>query len=137
MGFSKFNRGSGFNVGSTEGYEYRKLEELYKEYGEYVQYPIRALYINETKFGESAVATTDGYFINLPSHVVRDVKEIIADEDLVNRINEGLVSIEIYEYFSHKYNGTFYGLKWVEEQPTEETGKNTYKEEQPEEDIPF
>lgn len=114
MGFSKFNRGSQFNPINTEGYEYRKLEELYKEYGKDVQYPIRALYVNETKFGESAVATTDGYFINLPSHVVGDVKEIIADEDLVNRINEGLVSIEIYEYFSHKYNSVFYGIRWVE-----------------------
>ena len=114
MGFSKFNRGNKFNPINTEGYEYRKLEELYKEYGKDVQYPIRALYVNKTKFGESAVATTDGYFINLPSHVVNDVKEIIADEDLVNRINEGLVSIEIYEYFSHKYNDVFYGIRWVE-----------------------
>lgn len=114
MGFSKFNRGSQFNPINTEGYEYRKLEELYKEYGKDVQYPIRALYINETKFGESAVATTDGHFINLPSHLVEDVKEIIASEDLVNRINEGLVSIELYEYFSNKYNSVFYGVRWVE-----------------------
>lgn len=116
MGFKKFNRGSQFNVGSTEGYEYRKLEELYKEYGGEVEYPIRALYVNETKFGESAVATTDGYFINLPSHVVNDVKEIIADEELVQMINDGLVSITIYEYYSSTYNGTFHGIKWIQKE---------------------
>ena len=116
MGFKKFNRGSQFNVGSTEGYEYRKLEELYKEYGADVEYPVRALYVNETKFGESAVATTDGYFINLPSHVVNDVKEIVADEELVQMINDGLVSITIYEYYSSTYKGTFYGIRWVEKE---------------------
>lgn len=119
MGFSKFNRGSKFNAIDTEGYEYRKLEELYKEYGKDVTYPIRALYVNNGKYGESAVAVTDGFFINLPNHVVVDVKEIIADDELVQMINDGLVSISIYEYYSHKYNGTFYGIKWIEEQPKE------------------
>jgi len=120
MGFSKFNRVSKFNAIDTEGYEYRKLEELYKEYGKDVTYPIRALYVNNGKYGESAVAVTDGFFINLPNHAVADVKEIIADDELVQMINDGLVSISIYEYYSHKYNGTFYGIKWIEEQPKED-----------------
>lgn len=120
MGFSKFNRGNKFNPIDTEGYEYKKLEELYQEYGKDVTYPIRALYINDGKYGESATAVTDGFFINLPNHAVADVKEILASDDLVATINAGLVSISIYEYFSHKYNGTFYGLKWVEGQPKED-----------------
>lgn len=114
MGFKKFNRGSGFNVGSTEGYEYRKLKDVYKEVGSEVGVPIRALYVNEGKYGESAVAVTDGYFINLPKHVVEDVKEIINDSELVNSINAGRVSITIHEYFSSKYNTTGYGITWVE-----------------------
>ena len=114
MGFEKFNRGLRFNPINTEGYEYRKLEELYKEYGKEMEYPIRALYVNETKFGESAVAATDGFFINLPSHTVNDVREIIEDDELVQMINDGCVSISIYEYYSSKYNGTFYGIKWIE-----------------------
>lgn len=117
MAFEKFNRGLRFNPINTEGYEYMKLEELYKEYGEEKEYPIRALYVNETKYGESAVATTDGFFINLPSHTVNDVKEIIADDELVQMINDGRVSISIYEYYSSKYNGTFYGIKWIEDVP--------------------
>ncbi len=120
MGFSKFNRGYKFNPIDTEGYEYKKLEELYKEYGKDITYPIRALYINNGKYGESAVAVTDGFFINLPNHVVADVKEIIADDELVQMINDGIVSISIYEYYSHRYNGTFYGIKWIEEQPKED-----------------
>ena len=116
MGFEKFNRGIGsrFNPINTEGYEFRKLEELYNEYGKEMEYPVRALYVNETKYGESAVAATDGFFISLPSHTVNDVREIIEDDELVQIINEGRVSISIYEYYSHKYNGTFYGIKWVE-----------------------
>lgn len=116
MGFEKFNRGSGFNVGSTEGYEYRKLEEVYQELGSEIKIPIRALYVNDGKYGESAVAVTDGYFINLPKHVVSDVKEIINDSELVNTINEGRVFITIHEYFSSKYNTTGYGITWVEEE---------------------
>jgi len=118
MGFEKFNRGSKFNPINTEGFEYRKLEELYKEYGEEMEYPVKALHVNKTKYGESVVATTDGYFINLPSHVVNDVKEIIENDELVQMINDGRVSITIYEYYSHKYNGTFYGIKWVEKDNT-------------------
>ena len=30
MGFEKFNRGLRFNPINTEGYEYKKLEELYQ-----------------------------------------------------------------------------------------------------------
>jgi len=119
MGFSRFNRGSEFNAINTEGYEYRKLEELYKEYGKEATYPIRALYVNNGKYGERATAVTDGFFINLPNHAVADVKKIIADDELVQMINDGLVSISIYEYYSHKYNGTFYGFKWIEKQPKE------------------
>lgn len=114
MGFERFNRGLKFNPINTEGYEYRKPAELYKEYGADVEYPVRALYVNKTKYGESAIAVTDGYFINLPSHVVNDVKEIIEDEELVQMINEGRVSIAIYEYYSHKYEGVFYGIRWIE-----------------------
>lgn len=119
MGFNKFNKGSQFTPINTEGYEYKKPDELFETYGEDTTYPIRALYVNDTKFGESAVATTDGYFINLPTHIVNDVKEIIADENLVNMINEGRVSISLYEYFSSKYKGTFYGVKWVESEPVD------------------
>lgn len=114
MGFEKFNKSMRFNPINTLGYEYKKLDELYKEYGADVEYPIRALYVNKTKYGESAVAVTDGYFINLPSHVVDDVKEIIADDELVRMINDGFVSIAIYEYYSHKYDGVFYGIRWIE-----------------------
>lgn len=114
MGFEKFNKTMRFNPINTQGYEYKKLEELYKEYGAGVEYPIRALYVNKGKYGESAVAVTDGYFINLPSHVVDDVKEIIADDELVRMINDGFVSIAIYEYYSHKYDGVFYSIRWIE-----------------------
>ncbi len=114
MGFEKFNKGSKFNAIDTTGYEYKNLKELYEEYGEEAEYPIRALYINKTKYGESAVAASDGYFINLPTHTVDDVKEIIASDELVQMINDGRVSITIYKYYSHKYNGSFYGIKWIE-----------------------
>lgn len=113
MGFEKFNRRSRFEYIDTEGYEYRKLADLYEQFGKDATYPIRALYLNDTKFGKSAVAVTDGFFINLPAHTQKDVAEIIADDDLVQMINEGKVSIRIYEYFSRKYNKTFYGIEWI------------------------
>lgn len=113
MGFSKFNKGSRFEYIDTEGYEYRKLVDLYEQYGKDTTYPIRALYLNDTKFGKSVVAVTDGYFINLPSHTQNDVAEIISDDELVAQINAGEVSIRIHEYFSDKYNKTFYGINWV------------------------
>lgn len=120
MGFSKFNRGSQFNTGSTKGYTYKKLEELYKEYGKDMTYPVRALYINESKkYGKSAVAVTDGFFISLPNHTVPDIEEIINTPELVDSINAGNVSITIHDYYSTKYEDTFYGIRWVEKKPEE------------------
>ena len=113
MSFNKFNRRSRFEYIDTGGYEYHKLADLYEQYGKDATYPIRALYLNDTKFGTSVVAVTDGFFINLPSHTQNDVAEIIADDEMVAQINAGEVSIQIYEYFSKKYNKTFYGIEWI------------------------
>jgi len=114
MSILKFNKKSPFLKMDTEGFEYHKLGALYAEYGARQIYRVRALYVNESKFGLSPLATTDKCFVNLPNHLAEDVQEIISDEDLVEQINLGKIGFKIYEYTSKKYNRVAYGIEWIE-----------------------
>ena len=114
MSIMDFNKRSKFLSVDTEGFEYKKLEELYKTYGKDEVYTVRALYINDTKFGKSPVAVGDRCFINLPKHLVGDIEQIINDEELVEQINLGKIGFKIYEFVSRKYNKVCYGIEWVE-----------------------
>ena len=114
MSILRFNKKSPFLEMDTEGFEYHKLEELYAKYGARQTYRVRALYVNESKFGLSPLATTDKFFVNLPNHLVGDVQEIISDDELVEQINLGKIGFKIYEYVSRKYNKVCYGIEWIE-----------------------
>ena len=115
MGFSvasKYNSQKVFNV-NTEGFEYKSLEELYID--EDTVYIVKGIYINKKgNFGEEPVLATDDCYVNLPSHLVETCKEMIADNDAVSAINDGLVGFTIYKYFKAKYNRDCYSVRWVD-----------------------
>lgn len=114
MSILDFNKRRKFLYVDTEGFEYKKLGDLYKTYGKDEVYVVRALYINDTKFGKSPLAVSDRCFINLPNHLVGDIEQIINDDELVEQINLGKIGFKIYEYVSRKYNKVCYGIEWVE-----------------------
>ncbi|AWD93119.1 single stranded DNA-binding protein [Staphylococcus phage CSA13] len=83
--------------------EFINLSELVKKYGIKKEYIVRALFTNkESKFGEQGVIVTDDYNVNLPNHLTELIKEMRADEDVVNIINAGEVQFTIYEYENKK-----------------------------------
>lgn len=83
--------------------EFIKLSELVEKYGMKKEYIVRALFTNkESKFGEQGVIVTDDYNVNLPNHLTELIKEMRADEDVVNIINAGEVQFTIYEYENKK-----------------------------------
>lgn len=107
---SKFNKGSKFTATPEKGveYSYIKLDKLEKPD------KVKALYINEGKFGEQAVAFMGSYFVNLPLHMTNVVKDILSDEDAINAINSGKVGLVGKSYTSTKDGLEHYTGEWLD-----------------------
>ena len=112
--FSKFNKGRKFDFDTT-GFEYRSLAELYNENGANQVYPLTAMYVNsKSNFGVAPVFATTDCFVNIPSHMVDVVNQILADEEAIKAINEGKIGFVIYPYTQKKFNKTCYGVNFVD-----------------------
>lgn len=95
-----------------EGSTFATLKELYKVSPK-ATHEIKGFYINtKSKYGDSPVVITDTNLVNLPSHKLEQVKEMMLDEELTNGINAGLYGFTIYEY--EKDNSKHYSINWVE-----------------------
>lgn len=109
---NKYNKGTAFEFTTPTHFEFTTLKELYTQ--GVTERPLKSLFINtKSKFGDSPVAVTDSELVNLPSHLLDNVKEMIADDEVVTMVNDGRVSIEIYEYTSKNW-GTNYSVRFVE-----------------------
>lgn len=88
---------------------FKKLTEL----DENQVYTVRGLFIStKGKYGQHPVAVGDDFFIDLPKHATEDVKNIIACDDDVLAINNGLVGIKARPY--EKDGKTYIGFDWVD-----------------------
>lgn len=113
---SNLNNGSktkSFTFKIPTGTEFKSVKDL--EVGN--TYKARLLYINKkSKFGDAPVVVTDDSIINLPKHLLEDVKTMINDPEAVTAVNEGRVGFIPYEYESKQY-GTCYSIKWTDIEP--------------------
>lgn len=105
------------------GFEYYSLEEVYNELldknnndeetVEQCIIPVCGLYINrKSEYGEQPMMASESEYINLPSHILGVVKEILKDSKAIEAINNGNVGITIYKYEAH--NKQCYGINWVD-----------------------
>lgn len=94
--FEKYNK-TGFTI-NTEGFEYKSLMNLHAVDPDRT-YVVRGIYINDKgKYGPSPLFATDSCYVNLPSHLLETCKELRADREAVNAINEGHMGFKIYTY---------------------------------------
>lgn len=114
MGIASHNRRETRFKVDTQGFEYKKLGELYDAKNPATVFSVYGLYINrKSKFGESPFAASDGYFISLPNHLVDEVKEILKDDTAIEQMNEGKAGLVIRPY--DDYEGvTHYSADFVE-----------------------
>ncbi len=95
--------------------QYYKLKDL-AEYKDKI-YPLRALYINtKSRYGHTPVAATDLFYVNLPAHLLNDVKNIIQDQNTVNDINAGKCGFKVRVY-TNKNGSDSYSVEWVDIEP--------------------
>ena len=116
MSITKFNNGNvRFDFEPSKDFEYKKLEELFKANGKDKVYLVKGVFINtKSRYGDSAVAVGEEYYINLPQHLVSTVREIIEDNKIVDDINNDKVGFTIYSYQQEKYDITCYSINWVD-----------------------
>ena len=119
----KLNKERIFDIDTTN-FDYCSLQELYQ--GDDIVYPVRGLYENKKSlYGPSMVLATDSCYVNLPSHLYDDCKDILNDKLAINEIKKGRVGFTIYKYKLDKYSDTYYSIRWVDVNPddfnTEET----------------
>ena len=111
---SKHNKG-GINWGiETKDFEFFSLKDLFEMAGE-GPHKILGLFINSknnSEYGPSAVAILEDKLINLPSHCIPEIQDILADPDDVDAIKASKVGFTIHTYESHKK--TCYGINWAD-----------------------
>ena len=117
MSFAKKYNKASWDFETPKGLEYTSLRDLYKRDGFKTEYRIRALYINDGKFGKQpTVVCTLGKEViktSLPSHLTDVVERMRGDDEDVRVINNGLAGFTIYKYES-KNGRTCYSVNWVD-----------------------
>lgn len=110
MDFTKYNNESGkFKRKLPQDSPYKKLSEL--EEGK--TYTVIGGFISHKgNYGDHAVlALDDGFYADLPKHMTTTVKEILADGEAVDAINNDHCGIQTYKY--QKDGKTFSSCNFV------------------------
>lgn len=95
---------------------FKSLKELYNgENGENI-YTVYGMYINKKgKYGDTPVAISEDFLINLPSHLCKTVTVMLHDTELIDAINAGKFGLEVYEYTPKDFkNKICYSVRWVD-----------------------
>lgn len=119
MSIAQHNRSRGYKfLVDTTGFEYKSLSDLYNAKTADTVFGVYGLYIGkfyskrEKKEVECCFAASEGYFISLPAHLVETVKEILADEESCNQMNNSAAGLVIRPY--EKDGETFYSADFVD-----------------------
>ena len=111
----KYNKsGKVFSV-DTDGWDvYKSLADLF-ENDPLKIYPVRGFYINnKSKFGPRPTMISDGFFVNLPEHMLDDVRTIMTNPEDVATIDAGKVAFRVRTYTSKAYNKECFGVEFLD-----------------------
>lgn len=112
---TKYNKNGKIFAVNTEGWtEYVGLSDLYERNPE-GEYPVKGFYINtKGKFGDRPTLISDGFFVNLPEHLLEDVQKIMANPADVADIDSGKVAFRVRPYVSKTYNKACFGVEYID-----------------------
>lgn len=74
--------------------------------------PVKGMFThNKSKYGEKGVVVTEKCNIDVPTHMVKDIKKVRESADMVAAVNAGNCGMKIYTYTDNngvlRYSGTF------------------------------
>ena len=109
---AKYNKGSRFTYELPKDAPFKSL----KDFSEDAVITLRGLYTSSKgKFGEEPNAIIDKAIVNLPKHLLGDVKDMMNDEEFIAAVNEGKVGFKVRTYEDTNYGkGTCYSVEWVD-----------------------
>lgn len=88
---------------------YIRLKDLEKG----KKYEIKGFYINKSsQFGEAPALIMRDCVVNLPRHLLSDVRDIMASQDDVDAVNAGTAGFVVTEVSNDK--GKFLSVEWVD-----------------------
>lgn len=116
MSISSLNKGKRiFTYQMPEDAEFISLKELFDENGADKIYVLVGMYLSDKgNFGTQPILLTPTHFVNAPKHLVDVVKDIVADETIVEQINAGNAGFKIQKYIDKKYKKECYSVEFVD-----------------------
>ena len=106
-----------FTYQQAEDATYCKVKELYdhgytEEKGRYIT--VRGCFLNRGgRFGDSPALICEGFNVNLPSHMLKEIDEIMHNDQDIADINAGKVGAYAYEYTNSR-GGKSYSIRWTD-----------------------
>lgn len=111
---SRHNKGKKFDIDLTD-YSYCSLKDFVADKAPEDVFQIAGLYINtKGNFKPHPVAIIPEYkvLLDLPQYMTDEVVDILANDEDIEEINNGLVGISFYEYHSDTYKKDCIGVNW-------------------------
>lgn len=104
---------------NTQGRKYFKLQELAEQYEAGHVFIIDCLYVNDkSQYGEAPVAgvadVKGAYMVNLPKHLLNDVKDMLQDEEAVQAVQLGRAGFRIRTYQPKGSTRVCYTVDWCD-----------------------
>lgn len=94
----KFSRGTKFTFDS-KGLPFIKLDDYIKQGGK-TSFIVRACFVhskNKLEI-EHGVIVSDEYNIDVPTHLIKDIKIICSDSDMIEAVNNGKCGFKCFTY---------------------------------------
>ena len=117
MGFAeKYNKVNTIFDIDIKDFEFMDGYGFIEKYGDNVV-KIDGLYINKKglyKDHPVAIIASEKILLDLPSHMIDTVKEVLRDAESINLIKKGLVGIKAHEYIDGKYHKRCIGFDWCD-----------------------
>lgn len=119
MDFTKYNKNNfekiEWNV-KTDNFSFKKIGDLFYEGVTKVQV-FGFFFIKSENYGLQPIAILEDCLLNLPTHKVDVIKEMLADHESVNAIRNGECSLKIRKYRS-KYNKDCFDVDFCDTEKT-------------------
>lgn len=114
MNFEQFNKGNKFDI-DTKDFKFIKLSELENDesYKNGI-YPVKGMFTMISKFGKQGIFITDKALVNVPNHMIETIETILTSQELIDKINKGIVFFKLYKYMSKTYNKECYSIEFKE-----------------------
>lgn len=105
-----------FTFQQAEGVPWTKASELYAHgyTSEDKAFVCLGLFINRSgRYDPYPVMICQGFNVNLPAHMLKEVEEILSNPEDIAAINNAQVGAYTYEYVNSR-GGKSYGIRWVD-----------------------